>query len=385
MKKCVDIKSGEYQQLKLAVGNSLSNFKFHAYVQAFFTEHNRLPKLHEIPGASSMEYLLKTLQAKEGPEEGQYKVTRDALLQYTNEEIQRAIQVINGKHTDLIVDYMENLNDGSPIQLDGNYYLTIKQKPSYKSYYKEYQQNKEIPKENGKLVLGSMIRDLRKKYGIPIVYADTEELNALLKSELSSNAGIDLKTAKGFVLNGKIYINSSIADLDTPIHELFHLFVGAIKYQDKELYKALLRSVEEKLRTVENWEDKLAGYYKNRTRNDILEEVLVSDYANWLTNTGSSILFDNISENEQNALSYEILNNIQLMLDRMLFGQQSTTSLSREQLYVNSLSGLINVLGSNVADMTSICALAGDHHRLANTKQYLMENDGPLKLKEECE
>lgn len=384
MKNCIDTSSGDYQQLRQSVGNSLSEFKFRAYTQAFYTKHNRLPKLHEIPGASSKEYLINTLQAKSTPLENKYKVKEQDLISYTGEDIRSAIRIINSKHTDLEVSYSEDPETGDPIVLDGYNFISIRQKPGFSEIYKDFQEIRPQRKEDDKIALRIALDKLLKNYGIDIIYAESEELEELLKNEVQGNVPSDLKTVKGFILNGKIYINSSLAGLNTPIHELMHIFIGAIKFQDRNLYENLLQLVADRLSQIENWQDKLAPYYKNRTMNDILEEVLVKDYSNWITKEGTSLIFDGLSEEEQGSLQYEILENIQLMLDRLLFGSQSVTSIPKEYLYVNSLNTLISTLGSNMTDITSLCSLSTEHRRLSNVKQSLMEGKGPLNLKEEC-
>lgn len=79
------------------------------------------------------------------------------------------------------------------------------------------------------------------------------------------------QTPNGFVHDGKVYINSDKASLDTPIHEFGHLWNTFIKRDSPEVYKRGLELVEgtEYLRDVEN-----NPAYDNLNKEQKLEEAL---------------------------------------------------------------------------------------------------------------
>jgi hypothetical protein len=47
---------------------------------------------------------------------------------------------------------------------------------------------------------------------------------------------VNAANAKGFILNGEVYINTDNCTIDTKVHELMHLFLGSIRMIDPKLY-----------------------------------------------------------------------------------------------------------------------------------------------------
>jgi len=76
---------------------------------------------------------------------------------------------------------------------------------------------------------------MSKLYGINIIPVSTEEIQDI------PNAGV----VKGFVHNENIYINTDNATIDTPIHEMMHIFLGGVRYSDPNTYFRLVDSVEQ--------------------------------------------------------------------------------------------------------------------------------------------
>jgi hypothetical protein len=67
---------------------------------------------------------------------------------------------------------------------------------------------------------------------------------------------IDAKHINAFILDGEIYINMDVADIDAPIHELTHLLLGSIKYQNPSLYTNLVSIAEE----LPNYNELITNY-----------------------------------------------------------------------------------------------------------------------------
>jgi hypothetical protein len=61
-------------------------------------------------------------------------------------------------------------------------------------------------------------------------------------------------------LNNNIYINTDLATLDSPIHEILHLVLGSIKFQNPKLYTDLVSLAVQ----FGNF-NKIAKKYPNRT------------------------------------------------------------------------------------------------------------------------
>jgi hypothetical protein len=47
---------------------------------------------------------------------------------------------------------------------------------------------------------------------------------------------VDVNSAKAFIKNGTIYINIDNATIDSPIHEMLHLFIGSISFSNPQLF-----------------------------------------------------------------------------------------------------------------------------------------------------
>jgi hypothetical protein len=66
--------------------------------------------------------------------------------------------------------------------------------------------------------------------------------------------------SKSFILNNNIYVNTDLATLDSPIHEILHLLLGSIKFQNPDLYTDLVKVASQ----FGNY-NKIAKLYPNRT------------------------------------------------------------------------------------------------------------------------
>jgi len=132
------------------------------------------------------------------------------------------------------------------------------------------------------MALRLMLDKFKEKYGIDIKYVDSNEI----KDMNIPNAGI----VNAFVYNGDIYVNTDVANVKTSlVHELMHIFLGAVRFTNPELYFSLVSSVEE----LDYYEEKSLDY-PNRTRNDVNEEIFVSEFSKYIT--GIPSLFNNLDE-----------------------------------------------------------------------------------------
>lgn len=127
---------------------------------------------------------------------------------------------------------------------------------------------------------GIVAEDSNSIDGLEIVTFESNQIKSSTENfgEFSSETGNIYKqadgvtqTPNGFVHDGKVYINSDKAGLDTPIHEFGHLWNTFIKRDSPEVYKRGLELVEgtEYLRDVEN-----NPAYDNLNKEQKLEEAL---------------------------------------------------------------------------------------------------------------
>ena len=227
------------------------------------------------------------------------------------------------------------------------------------------------PIPNGYLVFTNALNKLASLYGI--------KFNDITDAELNSDKwkGIisDPSSVNAFVYNGQIYINIDRANLDAPIHEMMHLFVGSIRFQNPNLYTQLINLAE----SFNNY-SKLAEQFKGRTRNDINEEIFIQEVSKYLVGLPSNI--SNLSSN----LQYEISYNVKRLLDTILMGQDSVKTLSDDRIFSLSLNQIAQEVKSSIASNNFHGTLNVEnselHRKLNNIKSDLF-NQGLLE--EYCE
>jgi hypothetical protein len=164
-----------------------------------------------------------------------------------------------------------------------------------------------------------------------------------------------------------------IADVDAPIHEMTHLLLGSIKYQNPGLYKELI-NISEQLPSY----NELIKNYQGRTRSDINEEIFVTELAKFVTNKNSII-----SELPE-FVQEEILYNIKRLLDSIFMGDLSVKTIPNEQLTFLSFTEMAELINSTAFNNVSRGSLDNSamHRILNNRKSDLINNN---ELKEICQ
>lgn len=314
------------------------------YCRSFLTQYGRFPHLDELPG-DSRQNLIETLQL-----DSDGFTSKEAVLEFTQSDEESVNAVINDQYRDLQV--------GVTFIFD-TAIVGMKQRPTF---YNEKESALILPDSNltPRSVLINVADKLDTYYGIKFIPTTTAELESLGVHDLS----------KSFILNNNIYVNTDLATLDSPIHELLHLMLGSIKFQNPKLYADLVKVASQ----FGNY-TKIAKLYPNRTQSDILEEVFVEEFGKYLV--GNSEL-NNLPE----EIQYEISYNITRLLDSILMGDTSVRSLN-ENIYNMSLQDLVKAVNSRL--MTSTLNLnledAYLHRELGNLKEDLMRKGD---LREEC-
>jgi hypothetical protein len=118
---------------------------------------------------------------------------------------------------------------------------------------------------NSGVVFRQIFDKLNKLYGISVNPISEKELSSSKWSNIP-----DVKNVSAFVYQGKIYINTDLADIDAPIHEMTHMLLGSIRFKNPELYEELV-SMAEKFPNLEQ----MSRQYPNKTMHDIYEELFV--------------------------------------------------------------------------------------------------------------
>lgn len=339
----------EYQTLKNMSG--ISSFSLDTFVYNYYQKNGRYPELDEIPKANSEGFLKKEINIK-GKEGMEYSSIEDILNYSGSGSIEEAMPTINNKHRDIEVNL---------IPLDKNAIVEITKRPS--SYTLKNKVDVEVDSSvtphKSSAVLNSMVGKLNKLYGTGFIPITIAELN----SEEWKGLIPESKLAKAFVYNGNIYINTDVASIDSPIHEMLHIFLGSMRYTDPDFY----------LQTVQLAEQlpsfpRIAQTYNNRTKLDLLEEAFVEEFGKYLA--GQSNTLNQLPQEVMSKLIY----NINRTLDSVLMGNFSVNSNAQSFINTASLVDLAKrtqstKLNPSYADLLQVAQIA---RQTANIKQGLI-------------
>lgn len=354
MKACeINKNSFKYQTLKNMSG--ISEYSLDSFISAFQTKFGRMPELDELPKVNSEPYLKKTLNIKQLSSIN--SIETDRVLEYTNTStIEEANIQLNRNFKDLEVIL-------TPFQSFTS--IEYKHRPSI---YSKIQEPINIESfnnpEKSRQIISKQLQKMQKLYGINIQALDTNE---------ASELGIpNSSLVKGFVKDGTIYINTDNATIDTPIHELTHIFLGSIRYTDPDLFFSIISNVEDLPRYKE-----FASNFPNRTRGDVNEEIFVQEFSKYLT--GMPSIFNDLDNASISKLTYELYRNLDTLID----GNYSVKSLSGN-IFGNNIIELSEKVQSDIMNNKQVGSLdAGTIHRtLANVKEDLIKQN---KLEERCD
>lgn len=356
--KCLNRNTLEYQMLTEVSG--VQGFALDAQVRYHLDNFGRYPYLDEIVGADSSKALLESAQVKE-TQGVKYAKLEDLQNLTGKTSIEEINAELNNKFRDLEIQLID-LDDAQTL-------IRIKHRPSENVYIDN---GIDISKDkvNSKNAIVRSINKLTNLYGIKINEITIEELNT---DEWQGKVP-DAVGANAFIYNGEIYINTSIIEgkSDEPkVHELLHMFLGAMRYQDPSLYFKLVQSMEQLPLSPND------ALQKTRSHSDVLEETFVSQYAKYLTNQDSII--SQLPEQVLNDINY----NIRRALDSVLMGNYSVRALEDSEIMCSTLSQLATRVESDLyaAKFPQFINAAAVHRKVANTKQGLIDSN---QLREDC-
>ena len=361
--RCFNPEDRAYQKLQEASG--LSEFKLRAFVSQFYDKHGKFPELDQIPGADSEAFIREKLEAKEV---GNYtRVTTDKVLQYTGaKNLKEAQHKLNNEFRDKNISILD--------KGDGTALIKISKRASiYGDLYERG--NLEIPntveRPDSVGIITAMVSRLNDLYGIPMHAMSTVELN-----DLFNTTDPQITQANAFVYNGEVYINTDYASVDAPLHEFMHLIIGQVKSQDRKLYDILLQQVT----NIPGFDNQFK-LYPNRSFSDVTEEILVTEYAKFITDPFYDGMFNFLNENTPQ--SQDFFYNITRAIDNVLIPQQSSASIKNQRILANSALNLAKKLGGAIMIPERLGSLkdSEEHRRLQNIKRSLLE-DG--KIIQEC-
>lgn len=333
MLNCINIEDTQKVQM-LQEMSGLSDFPLRSQIRHYTTLHNRLPQLDELDGANSEPYLRRELNIEKGKSS---KIT-DLLDKTGTKTPKDAVIYLNNKYRDLEITY-HPLNDS-------NYYLTIKHRPKVVDVTLGEKVNQDFIVQNN-MLLDSVVDKLANLYGIKI--------NEITQEDLASGKFNDIpnpSTVHGFIKNGQIYVVKNNFTADTKLHEMLHLILGSVKYQNRDLYDNLI-GIAFQIDDFNKW----ASGQKYRTQNDLAEEYMVTQLAKYLT--GNQVQLDNgtvinksdnsIFYNVDKEILYQTMYHMNRLLDTVFMGDVSVKAIPNKQLYNFTIREVANIVNSAVA------------------------------------
>ena len=154
---------------------------------------------------------------------------------------------------------------------DGKNYTIIPTEPNIVEKWKE---DKQIPVIQ---ILEAMKTTLQKRTGTVV--------NLLTSSQIAEKfpiTSVDPNTAKAFIFDGQIYVNTTIASGEDMLHEYTHLFLGVLKSnpESRAHYEAFVNSVWDNAKSQEKFQ--ALRDYKGKSDMDIREELFARKFAEYL-------------------------------------------------------------------------------------------------------
>lgn len=353
MLTCINKKSPEYQNLKNKSG--IQDFLLNAICRDYLDKYGRFPYLDELADANSEPHFRNRFNIKKNN-----GVKIEDMLSETGEQtIEAATININDEYRDLEVKVTPIVNEAI---------VDITHRPISNNFNVNPVEVDNIV--NSYMVFNESLEKLANLYGI--------KFNTITDAELTTpewqNIFPDIQLANAFVYNGQIYINVDKSSVDAPLHELMHILIGSMRFTDPATYQKLVQSVE----NFPNYST-LSSKYQNRSRNDINEEIFVTEVSRYVMGLSS-----NISSFDKKLLN-EINYNIKRVLDSILMGQDSVKTITDDRLYMLSFKELAQAVNSSIMTNQFHGAINQEgselHRKLNNIKSDLIKRN---QLEEYC-
>ena len=354
MLTCINKKDPEYQALKNKSG--IQEFILEAVCRDFLDKYDRFPNLDELPQANSEPYLRDTFGINQ-----HNGASIDNILSKTETStIEEANAVINNEYRDLEV---------SIIPINKEAIVDIEHRPTADNFESKEVEVDESP--NDYQIFNNAIEKLASIYGIKFNSITDAELN----SEQWRNKIPDAQLVNAFIYNGEIYINLDRNSVDAPVHEMVHILIGSMRFTNPSIYQDLIDLVQK----FPNYQ-KLVQQYPNRSRNDVNEEIFITEVSRYIAGLPSNI------SGIDYKLQYEVSYNIKRVLDSVLMGQDSVKTLSNDRLFNLSLKQIAKEINSSIMtnNFRGTLDVEGSelHRKLNNIKADLIEQK---LLKEDCD
>lgn len=356
MSSCVDRGSAEYRTLKKMTG--VDDRVLSVTSMFSMDEKGRMPEIDEVPNADSLPVLEKELDLKYNESSNRFATDTD---KFTNGgDMTSATIRINNRFKDMEVRAFD---------YDGRTILDILKRPNIGAFYGgEFDVDTNQTRSDVRQILDTISDKSRELYGI-----DIKTFNSGTVDNFPELQGFDYGLKNAFILNGNIYVNTDYASLDAPVHEMMHLLLGELKFNDSKLYNDVVSTMAE----IPNFEEIRRSLYNDIPMRDAMEEIFVTQIARRMV--GMDNIIDKLPLNVRSKIEYDILR----MVDTSFMGANSAIGMKFSDLSSYSVHELCKILGSSILNnKAKINNDLGFSHRIAlNLKRELLRNG---ELKEIC-
>lgn len=152
--------------------------------------------------------------------------------------------------------------------------------PFKQSLIKEYRQDRDYPIKN---ILKAAQKIISPKLGnVKLNILSSEEIAKIIEGDYNI-------TAKAFIKDGEIYVNSDLADQEDLFHEYVHILLGYLKFNEntKDLYRKLLEDVWN-FEKEDFDRDLIQNTYWDYSLIDQMEEYFALKFGKWIKNNTKS-------------------------------------------------------------------------------------------------
>lgn len=182
---------------------------------------------------------------------------------------------------------------------------------------------------------------LEDELGVKFTILDSDEISVIFDNE--NNIFSD---KRAFVYNGEIVLNSDLASLADPLHELTHVILGEMKINNLGEYASLINNVL----THPDY-DKIAKHYPELSGLDLNEEVFSTIFGEYY---GSKIRNNESQEwnNKNQSWFKRIINKIKSFFGKLFNVDIESFDMS-DNLFVNmSINEIMDNFGGNIINNT---------------------------------
>lgn len=353
MAMCINKNSTEFKRLSRISGMSDEDLALNIMVTQ--EEKGRWPEIDELFNPDSS----KAMAEDFGLKDLGYVMKGDAnnILSGTDED--SFVKSLNNKYKDY--------NTTSMILDDVLLIYPVKRATIATS---DYSNKFNVEKDSGKgkniSVLRAIASRMEKLYGIKFHLFNDSDIKDM--DELN---GVNVSDKNAFILNGDIYINLDNASIDAPIHEMMHMMLGELKFNNPQLYNKLVESAS----MIPNYRYIRQTMFANMMEHDAMEEIFVMESARYLSGLPSMI--DKLPLKERSMIDYSIMR----MIDSSIMGSNTAMGYDINQLKNKSIIDLCEMLGSNLVNSKQSTSDMGFKSRLMMNKKMDLAQRGILTEK----